>query len=60
MLGVPADSKVSSVKLKKESLGNPQITLFNTATFTGTGTGTGTDTGTGTGTGRTIFCFVIF
>ncbi|XP_023329325.1 tectonin beta-propeller repeat-containing protein 1 [Eurytemora carolleeae] len=34
VLGVPADSKVSSVKLKKESLGNPQITLFNTATFT--------------------------
>jgi len=32
-LGLPAEYKVSSVKYKKESLANPQITLFNYANF---------------------------
>ena len=34
-LGLPAEYKVSSVKYKKESLANPQITLFNYANFKG-------------------------
>ena len=34
-LGMPTEYKVSSVKYKKESLANPQITLFNYANFMG-------------------------
>jgi len=32
-MGLPGDLKVCSAKYKKESLSNPQITLFNQATF---------------------------
>ena len=34
-LGLPADYKIASVKYKKESLGNPQIRLFNSSSFSG-------------------------